>query len=705
MSDLIEHKKNQTIELNKGNADLKREEISLYFNYTWDLYESLFDTLVNDEAYYQRSQPLRHPLLFYLGHTATFFVNKLILGKILDQRIDPKFESLFAIGVDEMSWDDLNDDHYNWPTVLEVQNYRNRVKNAINKVIDEMNFEIPISWDSPAWIILMGIEHERIHLETSSVLIRQLDLSFVKSTDKFKANTPDGREAPKNELISVKGGVVELGRKTNEIYGWDNEFGETTYDVSSFKASKHLVSNKEFLEFIDDDGYNKNIWWSEEGRSWRDYNKAKMPEFWKVDKNNYKLRLMTSEILLPLNWPVEVCYHEAHAFCNWKSSKNGITIRMPDEAEYRRLLEYTGLDHEHHDQPIQANWNLEHGCSSVAVDQFAHGDFYDIVGNVWQWNETPIHAFNGFKVHSLYDDFSTPTFDNNHNLIKGGSWISTGNEITIGSRYAFRRHFYQHAGFRYIESESEVKRDFDIYETDDLVSQYCEFHYGEDYFDVPNFPKSIVDYTIEVISQSPRNRALDIGCSVGRSAFELSKIYKEVDALDFSARFIQIGSQMQQLGRLRYERKEEGELSTFQERTLKQIGINQLNCKINFLQQDACNMKARFKDYDLVLAVNLIDRLSQPDRFLIDIGKRINIGGYLVMASPYTWLEEFTKKEKWLGGFKQDGEPVKTIDGLHHYLDKNFTLTENPVKLPFVIRETINKYQHSLSEVTIWKKK
>ena len=121
MSDLIEHKKNQTIELNKGNADLKREEISLYFNYTWDLYESLFDTLVNDEAYYQRSQPLRHPLLFYLGHTATFFVNKLVLGKILDQRIDPKFESLFAIGVDEMSWDDLNDDHYNCQKLVLVQ--------------------------------------------------------------------------------------------------------------------------------------------------------------------------------------------------------------------------------------------------------------------------------------------------------------------------------------------------------------------------------------------------------------------------------------------------------------------------------------------------------------------------------------------------------------------------------------------------------
>jgi hypothetical protein len=53
---------------------------------------------------------------------------------------------------------------------------------------------------------------------------------------------------------------------------------------------------------------------------------------------------------------------------------------------------------------------------------------------------------------TLYDDFSTPTFDGKHTLIKGGSWISTGNEALKSSRYAFRRHFFQHAGFRYLVS-------------------------------------------------------------------------------------------------------------------------------------------------------------------------------------------------------------------------------------------------------------
>ena len=116
-------------------------------------------------------------------------------------------------------------------------------------------------------------------------------------------------------------------------------------------------------------------------------------------------------------------------------------------------------------------------------------------------------------------------------------------------------------------------------------------------------------------------------------------------------------------------------------------------------------MKARFTGYDLVLAANLIDRLSQPARFLEEIGNRIHAGGHLVIASPYTWLEEFTPKKNWLGGFKRDGEPVSTLDGLHTYLDAHFTLIDAPIKLPFVIRETMHKHQHTLSEVTVWKRK
>jgi hypothetical protein len=73
------------------------------------------------------------------------------------------------------------------------------------------------------------------------------------------------------------------------------------------------------------------------------------------------------------------------------------------------------------------------------------------MGNVWQWTRTPMYPFTGFEVHPIYDDFTMPTFDDKHNMIKGGSWISTGNLAIPQSRYAFRRHFFQHAGFRMVE--------------------------------------------------------------------------------------------------------------------------------------------------------------------------------------------------------------------------------------------------------------
>lgn len=102
----------RTPRLDNGDPDDKRNEIALYFTNTFDTYTRLFDCLADDAGFYQKSIPLRHPLIFYVGHTATFFVNKLVLAKLLPERIDPHMESVFAVGVDEMSWDDLNDDNY-----------------------------------------------------------------------------------------------------------------------------------------------------------------------------------------------------------------------------------------------------------------------------------------------------------------------------------------------------------------------------------------------------------------------------------------------------------------------------------------------------------------------------------------------------------------------------------------------------------------
>ena len=121
-------------------------------------------------------------------------------------------------------------------------------------------------------------------------------------------------------------------------------------------------------------------------------------------------------------------------------------------------------------------------------------------------------------------------------------------------------------------------------------------------------------------------------------------------------------------------------------------------------QGDACNLKAQFSDYDLIFAANLIDRLYDPAKFLSTIHQRLTIGGVLMIASPYTWLEEHTPRANWIGGFKKDGESFSTLDGLKALLAPHFRLMAEPHAVPFVIRETKRKFQHSLSEVTFWER-
>jgi putative 4-mercaptohistidine N1-methyltranferase len=408
---------------------------------------------------------------------------------------------------------------------------------------------------------------------------------------------------------------------------------------------------------------------------------------------------------MPWDWPVEVNYHEAEAFCRWKAQQSGAPIRLPSEDEWYRLYDLAGVSEPQEGQVVNANLHLDHFASSCPVNRFAQGDLYDVSGNVWQWTQTPIYPFEGFAVHPYYDDFTAPTFDDQHNLIKGGSWIACGNESLRSARYAFRRHFFQHAGFRYVAGPPPKAVPSSRYESDALASQYAEFHYGERYFDVANFPQQLARLAIELAGAARRGKALDLGCATGRASFELARHFAQVDGVDFSARLINLGVQLQQQGRLRYTLTDEGDLVSYHTRDLASMGLAEVADRVSFLQGDACNLKPILTGYDLILAANLIDRLYSPRQFLHQVHERLNPSGILIIASPYTWLEEHTPKEEWLGGFKRDGESVTTLDGLHEVLDAHFELIRGPEEIPFVIRETRRKFQHSLSEVTCWRLK
>ncbi|WP_310442479.1 5-histidylcysteine sulfoxide synthase [Sulfurimonas sp.] len=689
--------------LEGSDIEAKRKEIRAYFHNTFNIFEKIFDVLKSDEVFYKKSEITRHPMIFYFGHTATFFVNKLINMKIIKERINPQFESIFAVGVDEMEWDDLESGHYKWPKVDDVRAYRVKVRELVDELITTLPLTLPIAQDSAMWIILMGIEHERIHIETSLVLHRQMPIEFVKEVEEFNI-CPHSSTPPKNEMITIEGGSVVLGKeKSHNLYGWDNEYGKYLQQVDDFKASKYLVSNGEFMEFVEAEGYENDEFWDEEGRKFLKISGAKYPSFWIEDESGFKYRTLAKIIDMPFDWPVDVNALEAEAFCRYKSKKDGVIYSLPSETEYRLIYNYAKLEDIPDFHESRANLNFYHYFSSCPVNEFSFNGIYDVVGNVWQWSRTPIFGFDGFEVHPAYDDFSTPTFDNRHALILGSSWASSGNLIMKHSRYAFRKHFYQNAGFRYVISKSEVKIQNDVYESDELVSQYCEFQYGDEYFGVKNFAKE----TANIASKFAKNRtkALDLGCATGRATFELAQSFDEVEGIDFSARFIGVGVKLKNEGYVAFGSKTEGDLALKKKVTIEELGYENIKEKVTFWQGDACNLKPNFNSYDLVMATNLIDRLYNPRLFLGSVHERLNSDGILILTSPYSWQESSTKKEFWLGGYRdENANEIKTIDTLKEILSREFELIHLQ-DLEFVIKETHRKFQHSVAEVSVWRKK
>ncbi len=677
-----------------SDAEAKRAEVLDYFLKTYEIYERLFDILLDDSVFYEQPEKLRHPIIFYFGHTAAFYINKLIFtGKI--SRVNERFESIFAIGVDEMSWDDLNSSNYTWPSVADTRAYREKVKEIVVEFIKTEPLKLPICWSDPFWIVLMGIEHERIHLETSSVLMRQLDVGLLKESEIFKLCTKSSNP-PTNELLNVAGGVVKLGKKrTDDYYGWDNEYGYFETKLDGFLASKYLVSNGEFLEFVRDGGYGKDEFWSDEGLSWRKFTGAIIPCFWHRNGLSYKYRALNSVIDMPMDWPVDVNYHEAKAYCNWLGARTSQNLRLPTEAEWYRLLEYSGavdvvLSSE---SGVRANINLEHFASACPVDTFAHGDFYDVVGNVWQWCETPIYPFDGFEVHSVYDDFSVPTFDDRHNLIKGGSFISTGNESLPSARYAFRRHFFQHAGFRYVSSNNPLEDTNANYENDSEVTESLEFGYGS----MNNFSTKIAQVVADIDEGVGKGRVLDLGCSVGRSSFELARVFEEVIGVDFSARFIRCGEHIKKDGRFRYV-SSNGEKK---EVCADDFGITpQMRERVKFWQGDSCNLKPVFAEFDFIVAANLLEKLYSPVKFLSGIHNRLGSGGIFVLASTYNWNERYTKKQDWLSN-----DAHSALPNIRKILELNFDEVGEVVDIEFVSKSHTDGFNHFSSEMTVWRKK
>lgn len=244
--------------------------------------------------------------------------------------------------------------------------------------------------------------------------------------------------------------------------------------------------------------------------------------------------------------------------------------------------------------------------------------------------------------------------------------------------------------------------DKNIYETDSLVSQYCEFHYGDEYFGVKNFSQNSIELLKPYLEDIHTNKALDLGCSVGRSSYELANIFDSVTAIDYSVNFINTAKNLQDESKIEYEITIEGDIKEHKTIDLETFGLLENKNKIQFSQGDALNLDDSLQNFDLIFCSNLIDRLENPTKFLQNIQTRLNKNGLLVLLSPYTWLEEYTKKENWLGGYCEENKKIYTLCKLKKELHPLELIDR--IDVEFVIKETKRKFQHTISEMSIWGK-
>ncbi|MGE3758601.1 MAG: 5-histidylcysteine sulfoxide synthase, partial [Pseudobdellovibrionaceae bacterium] len=451
-----------------------RQDILDYFNNSWTLTELLFLGLKNEEAFIRPPyHQLRHPLIFYYGHPAVLYINKLRIAGYFSEPVDLYLEKVLETGVDEMSWDDIGKNEMHWPSVFTVREYRQKIYNLIKKLIEtHSDFELGKNRGpkSPTWSLWMGFEHEKIHFETSSVLIRELPVYLVEKPPFWPSLHPTFESqapAPENTWVTILGGQVEYGKNAAiPSYGWDNEYGTRKATVRDFAVTKYLISNKEYYEFVKSGAYVDDKYWAAEGLSWRKFRNTKRPTFWVAHGpegiHDYHLRTIWEIIEMPWAWPAEVNFHEALAYGKWKKEKDKsqVPYRLVTEAEHVKLrdfkrdpiLQSTAYKKISAAEMIEAdsfNFNFKWGSPcAVHTGAKTSSGVHDLFGNVWQWAEDQFNPLTGFEVHPYYDDFSTPCFDGKHQMILGGSFISCGHEASQWARFHFRPHFFQHAGFR-----------------------------------------------------------------------------------------------------------------------------------------------------------------------------------------------------------------------------------------------------------------
>ncbi len=323
------------------------------------------------------------------------------------------------------------------------------------RVLDALD-AVDLAADEPllrgGYVYEMVLQHEYQHDET---ILQTLQL---KQGIPYAA--PRTRDVPGRRLslesgamVRFPGGVVEIGTD-DRTAAYDNERPRHSVELPPFWIDAAPVSNGEYLEFMDTDGYGRRELWSEAGWGWLQEAGVRAPKGWTDASDGWRERFMDrSRPLDPLRPVCHVCFHEAEAYARFARK------RLPTELEWEAAASWDPERGEKRAYPWgdAAPTPLRANLDQLAFDTAPVGAYprgvspigcHGMIGDVWEWTASEFRGYPGFQSFP-YREYSEAFFGAEYRVLRGGSWATRSGAIRNTFRnwdFPIRRQIF--SGFR-----------------------------------------------------------------------------------------------------------------------------------------------------------------------------------------------------------------------------------------------------------------
>lgn len=372
------------------------------------------------------------PPKWHMGHT-TWFFETIILKDHLNhyKEFHPQFSYLFNSYYESAGERLLRTNRGNItrPGVDKVLEYRFHVDRYM-----EILFEQELS-DEVNELINLGIQHEQQHQE-----LLYYDIKYILGHNPIFPAYIDDKQTnaaaptPLNWL-HVEEGLYDIGH-VGDGFCFDNEMGRHQTFLHEFEIADRLVTNAEYLEFIEAGGYENFRYWLSEAWEWVKNNQVKAPEYWHKENGEWKYYSLAGG-LKPLNLyaPVmHISYFEADAYAKWKG------LRLPTEYEWEVACLRYGI------RGAAENNLMERDAYESQPRQGSHTQFY---GDCWEWTASAYLPYPYYNPPEGAVGEYNGKFMVNQMVLRGGSCATPASHIRPTYRNFFHPHLrWMFSGFR-----------------------------------------------------------------------------------------------------------------------------------------------------------------------------------------------------------------------------------------------------------------